>query len=94
MARPSARQRGYDTRWDKARRAFLSSHPWCAECAKRGVSTPATVVDHITPHRGDNALFWSKANWQVLCTTCHSSGKQRAENGRPITPIGADGWPA
>lgn len=29
--------------------------------------TPARVVDHITPHRGDVALFWDESNWQALC---------------------------
>ncbi|WP_232215651.1 HNH endonuclease signature motif containing protein [Paracoccus sp. J55] len=39
----------------------------------------ATVVDHIKPHRGDQALFWNWNNWQALCTGCHSSVKQRQE---------------
>jgi len=92
-SRPTARQRGYTSAWDKARKAFLTAHPLCAECAKRGVQTPASHVDHITPHKGDKALFWNRANWQPLCPTCHNSGKQRAERGRPIVAIGADGWP-
>jgi len=32
----------------------------------------ATVVDHITPHKGDNDLFWDRANWQSLCESCHN----------------------
>jgi 5-methylcytosine-specific restriction endonuclease McrA len=39
----------------------------------------ATVVDHIIPHKGDRKLFWSRANWQPLCVSCHSSRKQRLE---------------
>ena len=31
----------------------------------------ATVVDHITPHRGDKKLFWDEDNWQPLCKRCH-----------------------
>ena len=46
-------------------------HPLCAECLKNGVLTPATVVDHIVPHRGDHALFWDEQNWQPLCKDCH-----------------------
>lgn len=72
--RPTARERGYDSRWDKARAGFLKSHPTCVRCG-----APATVVDHIKPHRGDNRLFWDKTNWQPLCVTCHSVHKQRAE---------------
>jgi len=51
----------YDTRWAKARRGFLAKHPVCVRCG-----APATVVDHITPHRGDWRLFWERANWQSV----------------------------
>jgi 5-methylcytosine-specific restriction endonuclease McrA len=72
--RPNANDRGYDSRWSKARRAFLDKHPSCAMCGK-----PAVVVDHVKPHRGDRALFWDKGNWQPLCTHHHNSTKQRQE---------------
>jgi 5-methylcytosine-specific restriction protein A len=72
--RPTARERGYDTRWDKARVGYLLRHPVCAMCCGR-----ASVVDHKTPHRGDRSLFWDSANWQPLCTSCHSSRKQSIE---------------
>jgi 5-methylcytosine-specific restriction protein A len=36
-----------------------------------GVITAATIVDHINPHKGDQALFWDQSNWQVLCKQCH-----------------------
>ena len=69
--RGGADARGYDTRWRKARKAFLQLHPLCAECMKEGKLTPATVVDHIVPHRGDPRLFWDEKNWQPLCKDCH-----------------------
>jgi len=72
--RPSARQRGYDSKWDQARAAFLKAHPRCAMCP-----APSHVVDHIKPHRGDRKLFWQRSNWQALCTPCHSSQKQSQE---------------
>jgi len=72
--RPSARQRGYDGKWDKARAEFLKVHPTCVMCGQ-----PSRVVDHIKPHKGDKALFWSRPNWQALCTPCHSSRKQSLE---------------
>jgi len=75
--RPSARARGYDTKWDKARKTYLVAHPRCARCG-----APATVVDHVTPHRGDMKLFWQRSNWQPLCTRCHSSTKQSEERRR------------
>jgi 5-methylcytosine-specific restriction endonuclease McrA len=77
--RPSARERGYTSEWDKARRDYLADHPRCRMCAEAGRFTVATVVDHITPHRGDKRLFWLCANWQPLCTPCHNSAKQRQE---------------
>lgn len=49
-------------------------------CAALGMVAPmASVVDHIEPHRGDQVLFWNKANWQSLCGTHHSADKQREE---------------
>lgn len=70
-SRQGSRQRGYDSRWDKARKTFLAAHPLCQECAKNGKYTKATVVDHIIPHRGNQQLFWDVNNWQALCKTCH-----------------------
>lgn len=70
-AREGATQRGYDGRWRKARARFLRAHPLCDECRKEGRLTPATVVDHIVPHRGNQQLFWDEANWQPLCKHHH-----------------------
>lgn len=72
-------QRGYGNRWKKARATYLNNNPLCAMCKRHGHVTAATVVDHIEPHRGDQALFWNKANWQPLCKRCHDSTKQRIE---------------
>lgn len=72
--RPTAAQRGYNGAWRKARAAFLAIHQHCAMC-----HAPATVVDHINPHRGDKALFWDRQNWQPLCAPCHNRHKQRQE---------------
>lgn len=72
--RPSARQRGYDSKWQRERAAYLHVYSHCRKCGN-----PATTVDHIIPHRGDRALFWNRSNWQPLCTRCHNSVKQRQE---------------
>lgn len=69
--RDSAYERGYSSRWQKVRKRFLAKYPLCAECERTGKLTPATVVDHIKPHRGDKALFWDENNWQPLCKKCH-----------------------
>ena len=84
-SRQGARQRGYDTRWDKARATFLSHRPYCEMITEgRQCRAPATTVDHRIPHRGDQTLFWDKTNWQALCTSCHCSIKQSQE--RQISP--------
>jgi 5-methylcytosine-specific restriction protein A len=73
--RPSARERGYTKEWEHARAEFLACHPSCSFC-----NAPATVVDHKTPHRGNQRLFWDRANWQTLCLPCHNRVKQRQEH--------------
>lgn len=79
--RGSAAARGYDSRWRKARVGYLRSHPMCAECARDGIVTAASVVDHIIPHKGDKTLFWDYDNWQPLCKPCHDR-KTAREDGR------------
>jgi 5-methylcytosine-specific restriction protein A len=69
--RASARERGYDNRWQKARKRFLKANPLCVKCKEQGKYVEATVVDHIVPHRGDKILFWDESNFQSLCKNCH-----------------------
>lgn len=66
------------------RPAQLLREPFCRECAKRGVRTPATVVDHIRPFRGDWALFTDPANHQSLCKHHHDqkTAREQAEERR------------
>lgn len=91
--RGSARERGYTTRWDKARKTFLREHPLCRMCQGQGRVAAATVVDHIVPHRGDQALFWNTDNWQPLCKSHHDSAKQAEEAHGYSSEVGLDGWP-
>ena len=76
VRRPSAAKRGYGRRWQRESKLYLRSHPQCAVCPQESIQ-PATVVDHIVPHRGDMELFWNVENWQALCASCHNrkSGK-------------------
>lgn len=67
----TTKEKGYTRRWQKARESFLKTHPLCVRCQAAGHLIPATVVDHIIPHRGDQRLFWDKSNWQPLCKSCH-----------------------
>ena len=70
--RPSSAQRGYGSKWKKARKSYLERNPLCVRCLAVGRYTPATVVDHIIPHRGNAWLFWKQSNWQALCERCHN----------------------
>ena len=73
---------------------MLQECPLCVRCAQLGKTTPATVVDHITPHKGDEFLFYDRANLQALCKACHDGWKQRQEIGAlERHEFGADGFP-
>jgi 5-methylcytosine-specific restriction protein A len=71
--RGTSTQRGYDARWRRARLAYLREHPLCIACEREGRITPATIVDHIIPHRGDYELFWRQSNWAAMCKPCHDA---------------------
>ncbi len=77
--RGSATARGYDSKWQRESKAYLNKNPFCVEHLKRGLHVPATVVDHIIPHKGDKKLFWDRKNWQGLCVSCHNR-KTRTED--------------
>lgn len=86
-------ERGYGGRWQKARATFLQRHPLCCYCQSQGRVTAATVVDHKVPHRGDQALFWDRCNWQSLCAKCHSSIKQQLEKSGALPGCDVTGAP-
>lgn len=88
--RGTSTQRGYDARWRRYRAAYLAEHPLCAQCERDGKLTPATVVDHIVPHRGDYSLFWDPGNHQPLCKPCHDR-KTAAEDGAFGNERGGEG---
>lgn len=65
-------------RWKKTRAEQLAREPLCCICIAEGDVTPATVCDHLDPHRGDEEKFWS-GPFQSLCKPHHDSEKQREE---------------
>lgn len=83
--------------WREVRAAHLANHPLCVFCLAQGRITPATVVDHIAPHRGDVGLFFDPGNLQSLCDAqpyrCHSSAKQSEERRGYDKGVGLDGFP-
>lgn len=74
--RPDATQRGYGRRWRAFRLAYLADHPQCVRCLERGLYVDATVVDHVTPHKGDQQAFWA-GPFQALCEVCHNRKSAR-----------------
>lgn len=84
----------YNSRsWKVQRLEHLRRWPWCKYCLDQGRKIPATVVDHIKPHRGNTELFFDRLNWQSLCKTCHDSTKQRFEKSGVIQGCDANGTP-
>lgn len=81
-AKNGSTARGYGYKWQKARESYLRLNPICRYCERDGRITLATIVDHITPHRGDERLFWDESNWQPLCKPHHDGEKARQERGQ------------
>lgn len=81
--RPSSAKRGYNSKWRKLSKQYLCKHPLCVRCMADGRFVPATVVDHIIPHRGDDTLMWNQDNWQALCKPCHDK-KTWTEDRNPV----------
>jgi 5-methylcytosine-specific restriction protein A len=79
--RGTAAERGYNSRWRKARKTYLQRHPLCVHCEQEGLVVEATVIDHIIPHKGDQALFWDTDNWQPLCKRHHDMKTVREDGG-------------
>lgn len=84
-------------------------YQFCVKCRERGVLNPGTmhldgsietnprriglVVNHKTPHRGDQRLFWDRANWEPLCHDDHDIVAQREEHGRQTGAVDINGRP-
>lgn len=84
----------YNTRaWKRRRKDQLTAEPFCRLCGQAGHRTPATVADHIDPHRGDEDKFLN-GDLQSLCGGCHSSVKQAEERTGMIRGADAAGMPA
>jgi len=77
----------------KGRRARqLAQEPLCRLCARNGRITPATVADHIEPHKGDETLFW-KGRLQSLCAPHHDAAKQSIDRQGFGGECDETGWP-
>ena len=79
-------------RWRRLRAGVLMREPLCRYCKALGRITASSICDHIEPHRGDVAKFWS-GPFQALCKTCHDGTKQQLEKGGRLRGCNPDGWP-
>lgn len=79
-------------RWLRLRKAQLAKEPLCRYCQQMGRVTAATIVDHITPHKGDVAAFYA-GPFQSLCKPCHDGAKQQLERTGRLRGCGVDGAP-
>lgn len=82
--RPSAARRGYGWWWRNQNKTgmadrFIAENPLCAKCADEGRVVAGFAVDHIIPHRGNEALLRDWGNLQTLCQTCHAVKTARGE---------------
>jgi 5-methylcytosine-specific restriction endonuclease McrA len=82
--RRSSSERGYGSRWDAAKEAYLRKHPQCVCCLAQGVvngerGRTGLRVDHIVPARMAPHLFWRRDNWNVICLDCDLRYKQPIE---------------
>lgn len=69
-SRDSAADRGYDTKWRKARDRYLRLHPLCEQCELHGKIRIANMVHHIKPiDEGGPRL--DPRNFMALCRDCH-----------------------
>ena len=75
--RPSSSQRGYDARWRKVRRWYLSRFPVCEmqTLCEGALATQVHHIDHDTRNNADD-------NLQACCARCHASESGRWSHGR------------
>ncbi len=80
-SRGSRDARGYGSRWRKVREIVLNAEPLCRLCAKAGIVTAATLVDHIVP-KAREAEDYRLENLQPLCRACHNRKTREESAGR------------
>lgn len=70
----------WTAKWQRLReKVRIRDNFMCRMCGRVLGARGEAHVDHIQPHKGDEALFWAEDNLQTLCAHCHNALKQRAE---------------
>ena len=71
-SRGTRHERGYGTAWVKTRaRIMKRDHGLCQVCARKGLVTVATQVDHIVNKASGGSD--DDDNLQAICTPCHDA---------------------
>jgi len=65
---PATRKR-YGRTWEKIRKLYADTHPFCEECFKRGIITPVEHVHHKLPLKEGGTNDFE--NLESLCKSCH-----------------------
>ena len=65
------------TNWYRRRAHQLQVEPLCRLCAKEGRLTPATVVDHVVPHKGETTTYFAWDNCRV-CAALATTARRRS----------------
>lgn len=79
--------------WQALRIRQLTKEPFCRYCEAQGRIVPATIVNHIKPHKGDKVLFFASTNVESVCKQHHDSAIQSFERTGRMRGNGLDGFP-
>lgn len=71
--RGTARERGYDSDWEKVRKAHLRLEPLCRECMFNGIRRAADLVNHNIPVRARPDLRLDRKNLSSQCKGHHDT---------------------
>jgi 5-methylcytosine-specific restriction enzyme A len=77
--------------WLRRRAHQLRVEPLCQWCRARGITTAASVADHVVPCGNDRTAFITNP-LQSLCTQCHN-GKWASDKRGYRRDVGIDGFP-
>jgi 5-methylcytosine-specific restriction endonuclease McrA len=78
ISRGSARDRGYDARWQQFSASYRRKNPFCIFCMQENSYGLCDVVDHIIP-LSDGGDKYADDNLQPCCNKHHNGLKRRME---------------
>lgn len=85
----------YNTKqWQRLRYYQLLKQPLCEYCKDIGIINKASIVDHINPHKGNEALMFDADNLQSLCKPCHDKVKATVERKGYLIGCDVNGIPS